>query len=94
MCKARGKIFIPRELVTRLVVNNHFSLHQMSLKAELQVLKEYHLESGRLKNLNQVNMITKNCIHFNQYPKLLRKKLDEAFITSVARQIPHLNFFI
>ena len=88
-----GKLWIPKELLTELIVHNHFARLHRGLELETDGLwRSYSFDIRKDEPRELIKGIRSSCLHCHRRPKLIRRELGETFATEIPRKILHLDF--
>ena len=88
-----GKIWIPRQLVERFLIQLHIVLRHPPLFVILDHLKKYLLEMPEGVEINDVLKVHAHlCIHCTRRPMILMRSYEQTFAATKAREVLHLDY--
>ena len=91
--KKRDKLWIPFNLLPRLVIHNHIAFNHPGLHEELRYLKTFSFELPDQISLETlVRGYRSRCLHCQRRPRLLRRQLNQTPLTKIPRKILHADY--
>ena len=85
------KIYVPKNMLERVIVHNHLANRHRALKSEIQALEKFHFDlEPDIKLEEIVKTIRNKCLHCScNHPALIKRPLDLTFLAKEPRMMLH-----